>query len=388
MDFPEQVAFDVDSKRTYHYIHNHYPVFEQYLNNHYKFASKWSEKLYCYYNNINEPVHCSCCGNRVKFISFNKGYKKYCSDKCSNKDPNKKLKVRQTNLKKYGVEYYAQSKEGKMRICEIINTNVVKEKHIKTCRERYGTDNPTQSQHIKDKLHNIISSKEVQNKTKQTNLERYGVEYVTQSIIVKNKTKQTNLAKYGTEYYTQSKEGRNRLIELQNSDVIKDKIKQTNITKYGAEYYTQSDEFKSRANEIQGKINNTKYINNTFNVSSIEEKFASYLNNNNILYKRQYKSEVYPFNCDFYIPKYDLYIEIQGSWTHGGHPYNKEKDKEKLEYWKSKQTKFYNNAIETWTIRDVKKREAAQLNKLNYLEIFSCKLGVAINIFKQYIGSK
>ena len=34
---------------------------------------------------------------------------------------------------------------------------------------------------------------------------------------------------------------------------------------------------------------------------------------------------------------------------------------------KSKHTKYYDNAIQTWTVRDVKKRECSQNNKLNYI---------------------
>ena len=42
-----------------------------------------------------------------------------------------------------------------------------------------------------------------------------------------------------------------------------------------------------------------------------------------------------------------------------------------LDDWKSKNSKYYDNAIETWTVRDVKKREIAKKNSINYLEIFS-----------------
>ena len=34
---------------------------------------------------------------------------------------------------------------------------------------------------------------------------------------------------------------------------------------------------------------------------------------------------------------------------------------------KSKHTKYYDNAIETWTVRDVKKRQCAEKNHLNYI---------------------
>ena len=70
-----------------------------------------------------------------------------------------------------------------------------------------------------------------------------------------------------------------------------------------------------------------------------------------------------------------MFIECQYYWTHGGHPYNKENDKEKFELWKekAKTSKYYQNAINTWTIRDVNKREIANKNNLNYLEFFSYK---------------
>lgn len=35
----------------------------------------------------------------------------------------------------------------------------------------------------------------------------------------------------------------------------------------------------------------------------------------------QYKSDLYPFLCDFYIPELDLYIECQGTWVHGKKPF-------------------------------------------------------------------
>ena len=88
----------------------------------------------------------------------------------------------------------------------------------------------------------------------------------------------------------------------------------------------------------------------------------------------QYKSEKYPFNCDFYIPSLDLYIEFQGHWTHGNRPYkNTEGDNTIVNRWKekAKKSKFYKNAIETWTIRDPKKRNMAIENNLNWIEFFT-----------------
>lgn len=42
-----------------------------------------------------------------------------------------------------------------------------------------------------------------------------------------------------------------------------------------------------------------------------------------------------------------------------------------LKLWKHKNTKFYQNAIYTWTCLDVKKRETAKNNNLNFFEFYT-----------------
>lgn len=87
----------------------------------------------------------------------------------------------------------------------------------------------------------------------------------------------------------------------------------------------------------------------------------------------QYKSELYPFNCDFYISDIDLYMEYQGHWTHGKKPYdpNSKNDLKIIEEWKNKNSKFYKHAIEIWSKRDVEKRNLAKENNLNWIEFFN-----------------
>ena len=92
--------------------------------------------------------------------------------------------------------------------------------------------------------------------------------------------------------------------------------------------------------------------------------------------KRNYKNVTkYPFNCDFYIPELDLYIECNFHWTHGHKPFDKDDEycKKQLFNWKFKaeNSQFYKNAINTWTVRDVNKRKIAQENKLNYIEFWN-----------------
>ena len=121
----------------------------------------------------------------------------------------------------------------------------------------------------------------------------------------------------------------------------------------------------------------TKKKNNTFNSSKDEELLYEELlkeNRTKTIYRNYRDSERYPFYCDFYIKEDDLFIELNAHWTHGGKPYdpNDEECQNQLIEWqeKAKTSQFYKNAIETWTVRDVKKLQCAQKNKLNYKVIY------------------
>lgn len=200
---------------------------------------------------------------------------------------------------------------------------------------------------------NII---EIKNKIKQTNLEKYGVEYVFQIKQFQQKLKDIKIKKYGS---------------VNNIN----KIKQTMKEKYGVEYIFQRQDIiqKTHNKEAMKKQYETKKKNNSFNTSKPEEEIYKLLCQKYENVKRQYKSEKYPFYCDFYIPSEDLYIEYNGHWTHGQEPYDENNllHQEKLKLWESKNSKFYNNAIITWTKRDVLKRKIAKENGLNWVEFFN-----------------
>ena len=221
--------------------------------------------------------------------------------------------------------------------------------------------------------------KDVVDKLHQTNLKRYGVENILQSDDVKKKIKETYIEHYGVEHPMKNKEYKDRQSKIMKSicnseeykSHIQEKVKKrenTCIEKYGVKNVSELEDVKTKRYV-------TKKKHNTFNTSKIENELITYLSKNNIKYIHQYVSELYPYNCDFYLPDYDLYIEIQGSWTHGNHPFNVNNfnDINKLEVLKekSKISVFYKTAINVWTVRDVEKRETAKKNNLNYLEIFS-----------------
>ena len=132
---------------------------------------------------------------------------------------------------------------------------------------------------------------------------------------------------------------------------------------------------------IKKKQYETKKRNHSFNSSVPEDKIKNILIQKFPDFKYQYRSELYPFACDFYIPEFDLYIEFQGTWIHGkngktilgAYDKNNREHQKVLSIWqeKAKNSKFYEIAIEVWTIRDPLKRETARKNNLNWIEFFT-----------------
>ena len=105
--------------------------------------------------------------------------------------------------------------------------------------------------------------------------------------------------------------------------------------------------------------------------------------------QQYYSKEKYPFFCDFYLVNPDIYIEINGTWEHGGHPFmSLDTDRETLDIWKSKIKDHpkYETAIFRWTIRDVDKRKTAEKNNLNFVELWSKdEINAYINYLKEEI---
>ena len=168
---------------------------------------------------------------------------------------------------------------------------------------------------------------------------------------------------------------------------FKKKSEQTCLQKYGVKSYTQTLQYHNLYNNKSFILNrsNKEYItkkkNNSFATSKPEEEIYNLLCQKYGEIKRQYKSDLYPYRCDFYIPSIDTYIEYQGHWTHGKEPYIGSKEQqEKIILWKEKSNELnfkneykihYSRAIHIWTISDPLKRNTAKKNNLNWIEFFN-----------------
>ena len=415
----------------------HYPEFLEFLNEKYKDTElTFQEKLYWYFNDIAERPVCMCCGKETKFENALKGYRNYCSYKCLNSDPNKIKKVEKTCLERFGTKAPAQNRsvvykmeqtnlkrfgtKNAMENPDIAKksrdnyiekygamgnaSEIVLKKYKETSQEKYGADNYASTQECKDRIKDTCINKYGVDSYSKTpkfceqiikhNQEKYGTNSYTQTDEYKEKTFQTNLDKYGVEHYSKTEEYKKRTKQtclkkygcenIMEVDGIKEKIKQGYFDHYGVEHYAKSKEFYEKLPSTLQKIYNTKKQNHTFNSSSIEESFATWLTDNNIEFERQYRCDDYPFNCDFYIPSSKLFIEIQGSWTHGGHPYDPDNkdDKKELQKMIDKHSDHYDIAIDTWTVRDPLKRKTAHENNLNWIEVFTNDINILIENVK------
>ena len=423
----------IASRLSKAYIIKHKEILDYLLN---RYSNNYtindiSEIIYRIVNNINSIPNC-ICGNQLKYVGFYCGYQKHCSSKCAARDPIVKEKLVKTNLEKYGVEHSSQLKEYNDKMLQTklekygkyVNTEKIKQVNL----ERHGVEWPAQ-------LHSTIE------KMKQTKLERYGdptfsnPEKMKQTKLERygdpafsnpEKTKQTKLEKYGNPTFTNPEKMKQTKLErygehaFSNSEKMKQtklerygdenyvnskKAKQTCINRYGVDAYAKTEEGRKKlsisikSKEVQDKRNRSMKLHKSYKISKIEQQFKEYLEQNySNDFEYQYRSEMYPFNCDFYIKSLDLYIEIQGTWQHNNHPFNEnnQNDVNKLNIWNERNNEFinkgknknlYQNAIYVWSELDPKKRKIAQDNNLNYLEIFSNNINDAIQIFEEYINN-
>ena len=364
-----------------------YPNILEYLNSRYDDSDCMTETIRRIEYKLEERPVCKWCGGHVSFNGYHKGsmhYSACCCSSCHAKYT--KDKRFETNVKKYGRKNFGSAEK-------------VKEYWI----SHYGVDNPAKTDFVKKKMRetnlrkygfNCSSKSEiVKEKTKQTCLKRYGVEYTGQIEEAKEKSKKTCLEKYGSEYYIGSKDCLEKTIEFsrQNynvdwftkSEEIKNKAKETMLKRYGVEYSMQIPKNKEYMSylmssyEMQERRYNTMKRNHTFNSSSTEEELFLYIKSRFPKVVRQYKDKNrYPYFCDFYIPELDYFIEFQGYYTHGKHPFdpNSNEDLQLIEYYKKKYGEDC-QPITIWSIKDVEKRDCAKEHNLNFKEVWSVEDG-------------
>ena len=372
-------------------------------------------KIYWILHGLTTFPSCKVCETKIvrNVYKLTDPKYKYCSLECAHKSPEMPILGKKTKFQKYGDETY----NNRAKFHETMNSipNDIKQgwqqKKIETCLVTYGVEHVSQIPEVQAKSLNTrhqkyngrYESEESSAKRKQSFIDHYGVDnnmkseegmqaYIDSirhkygdntivSVFQVKEVKQKGISSFKEHMKddTFREQRRQKLIDASNKQFGPDnymnrtQAKETCLDNYGVENPFQIPEIRQKGSlpETRRKAEETKRLNGTFNTSKPEEHayelLCEHFNENNII--RQYKSEEYPFNCDFYIKAINAYVECNFTWTHNDHFFDEtnEDDMKVVQLWQSKNTDYYRNAIETWTIRDVNKRKIAELNHLNYL---------------------
>lgn len=342
------------------------------------------ERLYLLENELDEKPKCVCCKkSNVTLVNTVKGYRFYCGQDCFTKINNMKFLER--------MEFF---KDNFFNI-EPCDLTFFK----KTVDEHFTTDKGLNKMFVKE-LGIPITFKEISKLIYIKTKDFLPLDTSTSTLIycTYNEVKEKPTCKVcgsdsislisfekGFEKYCST-----TCSNIYNKDLVKEKM----LEQHGVDNYFASKEFaekrkiqleqqKSDPNylhhmkdpECIKKMWNSKKRNGTTNTSSIEGSIYEDLCSAYKKVSREYREHRYPFHCDFYIEDIDLFLEVQGYWTHGNEAFNPSNKGhlEELSRMKEKAIKseHYKNAIETWTNADPFKRLTARNNSLNFLEVFS-----------------
>ncbi|CAB4129655.1 hypothetical protein UFOVP116_71 [uncultured Caudovirales phage] len=175
------------------------------------------QRFYHILNNISSIPLCPQCNMQTHWYGSGNRYNTYCSKKCGatasldkrieqslqnygvpNPSQSTAVKeaIKQTNLKKYGVDNFAKSEEFKnvrnRQIAELTAEQITKTnaKRSETCMQRFGAPS-------------TVASTLIQEKITATMIDRYGVAKPLQSEQIRTKQQQTTKARYGRDFWTQ-----------------------------------------------------------------------------------------------------------------------------------------------------------------------------------------
>ena len=213
-----------------------------------------------------------------------------------------KDKIKQSMLKNYGVDNIFKIPEVQDQIHEKLRNSggigfanpLTMQKIVNTYIEKYDTDNPSKLESVK-------------NKRAATLMERYGIDNTLKHSIFREKGNAMILERYKVEFISQNKD-------------IRKKIEATNIMRFGCPNPMQNPELAKKCLQT---LANSKYVvenNNSMTRCSSTWELATvlYFIENNI----RFEKDAYSFKIDdkryyipdFYLPDYDLWIEVKGRW--------------------------------------------------------------------------
>lgn len=334
------------------------------------------EKCWWILHGLTEFPKCMTCEKTIKsdqFMSIVRGYRTYCCPQCVFKSDTYRMHLSESYVRAVQKDPDFYRKRGqKNKQTRLKNSgSYFSEEALEKRRKTISQDPDFWKRRDKKCKETKVKNGHSPNwtnpeKNVQTRLANHSGKWEDETTVLHRK--QNSLKKYGVD-------------DPNRSGTVKTHKAQAFERKYGngvtCWFQTpKSREYMKNVNEQRkAKEYATKKKNGTFNTSKQEENAYHMLHFLHPHLMRQHKSEQYPFACDFFDPDTSTWYECNFSWTHGGHWFNEDdpNDIARIEFMRSKQSKYYDNAIETWTVRDVKKRRCAEDNYLNYIVFWNEK---------------
>lgn len=266
----------------------------EWLKNNVKGTNNMTAMLCCIAMDLNEVPICknNACNNYVEFRgTLNKGFSKYCSRKCSAISEDTRSLYRKTSNKNYGVS-------------SPLSSDIVRSKIYDSMINTYGSKT-------------AVQNPEGMNKRKATNLERYGAEENFSLPEVQLRIDETNFLKYGVKRPCQQKDVKLKMLASRKIRTLT--YKNTDL------YYQSKLEYLFL--ELAETYNFINEIKNglTFNYN---------FDNDNKIYV-----------TDFFIPKFNMIIEIKSKWTYNNHGANKKLEEKNHLKWKTVENSGYNMKV-------------------------------------------
>lgn len=342
------------------------------------------ERIYYLANDLTEIVRCKYCDNKAtwKYRGIRGGYYEICfNPECYSK----KLEIIHTGMTNVSEKRLEDFKKWQENVTELNDTEILL--HIRFDKLIPYIDNPRILEYLDNRFKDSDSYEETlarieldieekpkcalpgcNNPVKWIGRQRAlftkhcCLIHSNQDPITKEKCIQTNIEHWGT-------------ASPYNSPIYQQKV----FEQYGVYYH-------SNRPDILEKIENTRRALGTSGTSHEEQELCRIMTEElGYEIKTQYRSDVYPYCCDIYIPKWNLYIEYQGSQYHMSRPFEgtledmmiieelHQKDIKRQEEMGMEYSTQYAAIIRVWSVVDPKKRQHVKKFNLNFLEIFKYK---------------
>lgn len=286
-------------------------LYTAFLDEYFKFI-QWPQRLHHYLNGITDIPKCSFCDKRSSWRRNE--YTKTCGEY----DCRMKARIETNNIK-YGCDHSFQNKDVKEKINKAFdekygshhmkNESFVKDLKIKCLKETgyayYHQQNKSKEKRVKTNelrfgKKNISSVQEIKDKKQKSIKKHFGnIGYGHKSII--EKRKETSIKKYGVPHKNMLKEERERMSILASSRTTPDGV-----------FKVIYDSYKNTDLNYQGSYEKD-FLDNYYELLRIE---------NSKRIKYDYDGIERNYTPDFYLPDFNLVVEIKSDWT-----FNKWKDK-------------------------------------------------------------